>query len=282
MPSERDLLRQAYDKIEEELNDTQYPLIEKVLVELSLLFGKLPLPNGIIGQFSISIINRFFQECFGVIGCLRGGAFYASYHHIRDLLETIALFHFVFAKKNENEKLFECFKEFNDVYKYNCLKKYPHYKQKVSPEIFDFLHKKEPYWRKLYGVSSTEKIEKWTKKFHIDDTLDELEIGVKEWLKRQNLEQNKSLDGHFNPYDFNEAYAHYCHYTHFSPLFLEKINERMFGLPNKASVSGLLDQITSVLCAFALVVDGFKVPDINNINESILEILRPILLQNFD
>lgn len=129
----REMLKKAYVKFDNQLNATMLTSFEAGIIELSCLFEdkKIQIAEGIKGQFTFAILNRFMQECFGLIACLRGGTFFASYHHLRDLLETVGIFHYALKHQSSKSKWLERYVEFIDVFRFNYEKNLDPSKRKI-------------------------------------------------------------------------------------------------------------------------------------------------------
>lgn len=243
------MISRAYIEFENQLNATTFSGFQDAIIELSCLFKdkKIQIENGIKGQFTFAILNRFMQECFGVIACLRGGTFYAVYHHLRDLLETVSIFHYALKHQASKSKWIERYVEFVDVFRFNHEKKLPTSKRKISNSEFEKLLAKESFWIKLYNPKSktTEEIIKWTKKLTYGEAIKELGDDLKLWLQIDS-KPNTAPACEIDPYDLVSAYDYYCHYTHFSPLF-SKNNTSMIGLPGNQAIEGLIRQKANFL-----------------------------------
>lgn len=250
----KNMLHQAYSEFESQLNATTFSCFQSAIIELSCLFEdkKIQVQDGIKGRFVFSILNRFMQECFGLIACLRGGTFYAAYHHLRDLLETVAIFHYALKHQDSKSKWIERYIEFVDVFRFNHEKNLSPSKRKISKSEFERLLSKKSYWIKLYNPKSkeTDEIKKWSKKLTNEETIQELGTDLKLWLQTESEPTGVSED-EINPYDLVFAYNYYCHYTHFSPLFSQS-HIKMIGLPDGQTIEGLIREVSPLVHIFLL------------------------------
>ena len=99
--SNNNLIDSAYKEYYQQLKKTCFPLFEDTISLLSLDLQKYEYSTNSScpeGRFVKGFTTRFFHENFGVIACLRGGVLYAAQHHIRSLLETVAIFNYVYSE----------------------------------------------------------------------------------------------------------------------------------------------------------------------------------------
>ncbi len=110
--------QQYYAKLKQKLYD--YPLFlnfEEVIYELRdfLDSKEISFPNSNEGLFAKEVMHRVCEDSLAYIGCLEKGAFFASGHHYRSLIEVYATTVSIVSGKGEKKRFLERFIRFSEI-----------------------------------------------------------------------------------------------------------------------------------------------------------------------
>lgn len=196
-----DLIKKRVERYPDLLAESWLPVFECVLyqLEFNLQEKEKYLENSLEKSFVLDLLAKLINEGWGLVACIKQGAFIASYHHSRACLELCAGFFYVFSKPEERKKRIDKYSEFTYLSQYRLHEAGDEFTQhQISDSEFDELKSKKSFWIKLYGLKNDDdlsKVRNWHHPKAINQMLEELPSG--------------SLKNH---------YDYLCHATHLSPF----------------------------------------------------------------
>lgn len=204
-------------------------------------------------DFLQALLAKAANEAVGLLGCLRAGALNAAYHHTRALWELLAAGDYIYADGTKKTRRLQKFNQ------YQFLNRYLHYKHcsaklltnEISADDFERecpitaaefveLETRVQSWRKIWGLKSTDSIDK-----------------IRNWHHPAVIEN--LFDHSINAKSFKWLYTIVCHATHLSPLG-SRLAGGLFiiGFPQKKGEIDV-DRVNSVIHGGLLALQKFAV-----------------------
>lgn len=205
----------------------------------------VPLPEGEPGNFIHEVVAKALNEAWGLIGCLRAGAYTSSFHHARSIIELYAAMSFFFSNQKKIAKRAKKFFAYKKIYflnHYTGLKKQllagdisqEVYNERclVTDEMFQEMQNQNDELAKLYKVSPNElyKVESWHYPARISNLLEAA-------FARKHIHKSNLVNGNHNVETFDDLskiYNQFCEMTHLSPLTYSLVGTSlMMGYPSQ-------------------------------------------------
>lgn len=211
------LIKKRVEQYPDLLAESLLPVFECVLyqLEFNLQEKEKYLENPLEKSFVLDLLAKLINEGWGLVACIKQGAFIASYHHSRACIELCANFYYVFSNTKKRTERINKYSEFTYLSQYNLYEAGDELAlQRISASQFkEWKDEKKPHWIRLYKPKDDlNKVRNWHDgSSTISQMLEEL--------------PNGSLKSH---------YDYLCHATHLSPLTVTLSRGRYTsGLPEK-------------------------------------------------
>lgn len=150
-----------------------------------------------IGIFCEDILRKLLNESVGFLGDLKQGAFFASLHHFRALIELYASAFYCFSDEGKEKKALEKYICFSKAFFYQKLQTDSSYLGLSQEKINKLKNEYEMFKLRLGSVFDLKKnIKSWRGGLSIEDLLAKL------------------------PDSYTKDYEAVCHCIHFSPLLV--------------------------------------------------------------
>lgn len=209
-------MSQAQNRFFQALKMTNFLGLENAVSNISLLTekGEIDFKNGKEALFAEDIFSRCISETFAFCSCLRYGAFYPSYHHLRAMMEFGSVIEFIAKHLDDPEQWLERYVLFPDIRSYKYNKNLPKKERIASQSQIDNWAQSIGEWERVFGKKQ-QKITKWHSPKSVSQII---EIRGSKYL---------------------EHYGRICHFTHFCSLGMKASRKNLIGFPEMDRPGGL-------------------------------------------
>jgi hypothetical protein len=190
--------------------------METLAIKIAFLLENkiVAFPPGVVGDFLTHMAVKIANEVFGIIGCLRQGAYIASFHQARSLVEICAAVNFVFYEQTRTEQRVWMFFEYEKLSGYNFFsqlqKDYENGKvpqeeyegmRALADELAVTTDAVKERWSEIYGipVNKLHKVKNWHHGLTITDMIEKM----KDHRIKVRLYRSLSKNTHSNPFAKN-------------------------------------------------------------------------------
>ena len=194
--------------------DPLFLQFEEIIYELRTFLDskEANFPNSNEGVFAKEVMHRVCEESLAYIGCLEKGAFFASEHHYRALIELYATTVFIAFGKGKKKRFLERFIRYSEIEFYKV------YHDKKSA-IFKFPKEILEEYFSQYADLDEELLKIYNKK-----TKEDL-LTIKSWRGSCSIENLLSELPHAKE-DYKQIYDNMCLFIHFSAVIKASELER--------------------------------------------------------